>query len=150
MGLFSRKRHPDSPAIEDWKRQIEDTAPLQVEQVHFTAKVLGVGLKGKKLIPAVELTFEETAGYFRADELEALTHGHVGIIDSLPGSPVELFLATGKHVDAASAAGEALADAPKDHIAILLPTAKEMRCLALFSTTDQLRIAHWLTLFPRR
>lgn len=149
MGLFSSKQPAASGTGSTPERTLDGLEPLQTGQAAFRARVAGVGLRGKKLIPAVEVSAGDAAGHFRADELGSFLGGRLGIIETLPGSPSAMFMATGAHAGADSPAGEALAHAAKDDAGLLMPAGGDLRCLALFGTADQQRITSWLALFPR-
>lgn len=149
MGLFSRKQPTASGTGRAPERALDSLEPLQAGQATFRARELGVGRRGKKLIPAVEVVTRDATGHFRADELGSFLGGRLGIIETLYGSPSTLFIATGAHAGTGSPAGDALAHAAKDEAGLLMPAGEEVRRLALFSTADQQRIASWLALFPR-
>lgn len=149
MGLFARKQSTAPGTGDDWERRLDGLEPLQVHHAEFRARVLGVGRRGARRIPAVELAVSGTAGHFRADELESFLGGRVGILEILHSSPSPLFMATGAHAGADSPAGDVLAHAARDEAAVLQPVTDGLHCLALFSPADQQRITRWLALFPR-
>ena len=149
MGLFARKQSTAPGTGDDWERRLDGLEPLQVHHAEFRARVLGVGRRGTRRIPAVELAVSGTAGHFRADELESFLGGRLGILETLHSSPTPLFMATGAHAGADSPAGDALAHAARDEAAVLQPVTDGLHCLALFSPADQQRITRWLALFPR-